>query len=97
MTACSIDYTLQSGRMDGQSIRAMPAQETVTAYIYSYIQRFRGGVMDYQGNIDHGCEQLSIDSDVKDIDAKAEDIERTKAKNLPKFLTLLRSLVDDHL
>ena len=42
--------------------------------------------MDYQGNFDKGCAQLSIDSEVKDIDVKAEDIERKKAKSLPKFL-----------
>ncbi|MEH6577109.1 MAG: DUF3596 domain-containing protein [Amphritea sp.] len=49
-------------------------------------QRFRGRGMDYQGNFDKGCAQLSIDSEVKDIDVKTEDIECKKAKSLPKFL-----------
>ena len=60
---------------------AIPAQETVTAYIYSYIQRFRGRGMNYQGNFDKGCEQLSIDSAMKDIDTKGQD-----AGSLPKFI-----------
>ncbi|WP_432472761.1 RNA polymerase sigma factor RpoS [Amphritea sp. HPY] len=42
--------------------------------------------MDFQDNFDNGCVQLSIDSEGKDIDVKAEDIERKKAKSLPKFL-----------
>ena len=65
---------------------ARPAQETVTAYIYSHIQRFRGRVMDYEGNFDNGCELLPIDSELTETGAKAQCTESKEAETPPKFL-----------